>query len=435
MATASDANTSTNSGELTETSSNKKMYTLLPEYELRFEVDKAAGSITIELVSGTAEFFGSELVKKKIYKFSVGAKGAIFTYEGCELCVCGEANEVYTANSPMMMMYANLHAGLDQMRKKAEESMNRGPRVLIVGPTDVGKSTLCKILVNYAARLGWTPILVDLDVGQNEISIPGTVGALCITRPADIQNGYDLDNPLVFHFGHKAPSENTSYYNSLVSVMAEAVNYRSEFNNHCNISGVIINTCGWVKGSGYDCLKHAASAFEIEILVVMDHELLYTKFQKDIPDFVKIVMLPKSGGVVERSQNFRTNKRYTKIKNYFYGVSGNLYPHTFEVRFQDVEIYKIGAPKLPDSMLPLGMIPEDNNMKLVPVTISGSLEHHVLSTSYAISKEEVIRTNVSGFVIITKVDTERQLLTLLSPGPRPFPWNILLLMEITFMET
>lgn len=35
-----------------------------------------------------------------------------------------------------------------------------------MGPTDVGKSTVCRMLVNYAARLGRAPVLVDLDVGQ-----------------------------------------------------------------------------------------------------------------------------------------------------------------------------------------------------------------------------------------------------------------------------
>jgi polynucleotide 5'-kinase involved in rRNA processing len=47
---------------------------------------------------------------------------------------------------------------------------------MITGLPDVGKSTLSRMLVNWAARLGRTPILVDLDVGQNQISIPGTIG-------------------------------------------------------------------------------------------------------------------------------------------------------------------------------------------------------------------------------------------------------------------
>jgi len=37
---------------------------------------------------------------------------------------------------------------------------------MVVGPTDVGKSTVCRLLLNYAARLGRGPIFVDLDVGQ-----------------------------------------------------------------------------------------------------------------------------------------------------------------------------------------------------------------------------------------------------------------------------
>ena len=34
------------------------------------------------------------------------------------------------------------------------------------GPTDVGKSTLCRILLNYAVRMCHQPVLVDIDVGQ-----------------------------------------------------------------------------------------------------------------------------------------------------------------------------------------------------------------------------------------------------------------------------
>jgi len=35
----------------------------------------------------------------------------------------------------------------------------------VVGPTDVGKSSLCKLLLNYAVREGCAPSLVELDIG------------------------------------------------------------------------------------------------------------------------------------------------------------------------------------------------------------------------------------------------------------------------------
>ena len=43
------------------------------------------------------------------------------------------------------------------------------PQVMVVGPTDVGKSMLCRLLLNYAVRLGRRPTLVELDVGQSGV--------------------------------------------------------------------------------------------------------------------------------------------------------------------------------------------------------------------------------------------------------------------------
>ena len=60
---------------------------------------------------------------------------------------------------------------------------------------------------------------------------------------------------------------------------------------------MIINTCGWVKGSGYKHLLHAARAFEVVAIFVLDQERLYNELLRDIPSFVKVVLLPKSGGV------------------------------------------------------------------------------------------------------------------------------------------
>ncbi|ESN90688.1 hypothetical protein HELRODRAFT_70975 [Helobdella robusta] len=412
----------------------KQLFDLPPNAELRFEVEEDSGPIQIELSSGNAEYFGTELVLKRNYTFPVGAKGAIFTYHGCQLWVIGKSEDLYTKDSPTMNIYINLHDALDQMRRKAVETMNRGPRVLIVGPSDVGKSTLSRILVNYGTRLGWTPLFIDLDVGQNEISMPGTVSALCITQPVDIEKGYDTKNQLVFHYGHESPTENTKYFNSVVNFLAECVNFKCEMSDECNASGVIINTGGCIRDEGYKCLLNVAAAFEIEVLVVIDNELLYTKFQNDLPLFVKTVMLPKSGGAVQRSQEFRANSMYMNIKKYFYGASNELHSHTCDVQFQEVEIYKIGAPKLPASMLPLGVILEDSDMKLTPVSVSGSLENCVLSTSFASTRDEIMKNNVSGFVAVLKVDTQKQTMTILSPEPRPFSWNILLLMDIKFSE-
>lgn len=44
-------------------------------------------------------------------------------------------------------------------------------QVMVVGPTDVGKSTVCRLLLSYAVRVGRRPTFVELDVGQSGVNI------------------------------------------------------------------------------------------------------------------------------------------------------------------------------------------------------------------------------------------------------------------------
>ncbi|XP_077515565.1 protein CLP1 homolog isoform X2 [Amblyomma americanum] len=406
-----------------------------PESELRFEVE-GKEKVTIELKSGLAEIFGVELVKNKKFTFGLGAKVAVFTWHGCTLELCGKTEVAYVAKETPMIFYANIHAVLEQMRQKCEEDDAKGPTVLVVGPTDVGKSSLCRILLNYAVRQGRRPIFVDLDVGQGHISIPGTIGALLVERPADVEEGFSQQAPLVYHYGHNTPGTNATLYNVLVSRLAEVINQRAESNKKASVSGTIINTCGWVKGAGYKAITHAALAFEVDVVLVLDQERLYNELVRDMPGFVKVVFTPKSGGVVERSKSMRSEARDTRVREYFYGLKTPLYPHSFDVKFSDIKLYKIGAPSLPDSCMPLGMKAEDNFTKLVPVPLGPNVLHHILSVSFAASSDEdILQTNVAGFICVTEVDMERQTLTVLSPQPRPLPKAVLLLSDIQFMDS
>lgn len=307
----------------------------------------------------------------------------------------------YVAKETPMGLYLNCHAAMERMREAADKDDATGPITMVVGPTDVGKSTLCRILLNYAVRMGRRPVFVDLDIGQGEIAIPGTIGALLVERPSNIVEGFSQQAPLVFHFGHNTPNANTALYNLLVSRLAEVCSDRLQANKKAKVSGIVINTCGWVKGMGYKLLTHAAQAFEVDAILVMDQERLYNELVRDMPDFVKVVFVPKSGGVVERSKSLRVESRDKRVREYFYGVKTPLYPHSFEVKWSEARLYKIGAPVLPASCMPLGMKAEDNLTKLVSVAPGPSLLHHLLSVSFADSPEDdVVQTNVAGFVCV-----------------------------------
>lgn len=71
---------------------------------------------------------------------------------------------------------------------------------------------------------------MDLDVGQGQLSIPGTIGAMAVERPADVEEGFSQVCPLIYHFGHKEPGSNAILYNMLVTKLAQTVAERMEAN-------------------------------------------------------------------------------------------------------------------------------------------------------------------------------------------------------------
>lgn len=66
-------------------------------------------------------------------------------------------------------------------------------------------------------------------MGDDDIA-NDVVASIIIERPSDVEEGYSLLAPLVYHFGHKSPSENLQLYNTLVSQLADIVNMRCETN-------------------------------------------------------------------------------------------------------------------------------------------------------------------------------------------------------------
>ena len=87
-----------------------------------------------------------------------------------------------------MSTYANIHFAFEQMRVRAlcdlhgsppsdddQRAITEPPRVLILGPENSGKTTIAKILTNYAVRVAqnWSPLLVNLDPAQvRPLSLP-----------------------------------------------------------------------------------------------------------------------------------------------------------------------------------------------------------------------------------------------------------------------
>jgi polyribonucleotide 5'-hydroxyl-kinase len=280
-----------------------KDWVLEKETELRLEAPEDT-TVDVKLLTGTAEVFGTEMARNKSYSLSPRLKVAIFTWHSCTMRVEGEPQVIYVSEDTPMVMYLNSHIAVDQLRHRREQEGQTGPRVLVAGATDVGKSSLCRLLLSYAARLGRQPCLIDCDVGQGSVSMPGTICALPVERPADIETGeFNKQASLVYTVGHTSPAGNYMLYTTLVSSLAHMFLERCKTKPATKTGGCVINTCGWVDGLGYKALLHIAQAFAVDVVLVLDHERLFLDLQRDLPPTTDIVPLPKSGGVRAESES------------------------------------------------------------------------------------------------------------------------------------
>ncbi|PRP78662.1 pre-mRNA cleavage complex subunit [Planoprotostelium fungivorum] len=395
------------------------------EHEFRFDVPQNSTiSLKQQLVEGTAEYFGTELALGVAYQFD-NEKGAIFTwYPGCVLELVGNCKH-YISSETMMKEYLNIHNILQQNRTTALNEKKRGPRVMMVGPTDAGKSTLSRILCNWAARRGSQTIFVDVDVGQGSITIPGMVAAQEMTQPTPIGRvEYTASNPLSYFYGAVTPSENIPLYKNQVENLARDIDARCDDNEGAvRSSGLIVNTCGWVEGPGYQLILHAIDTFKCDILLVIGHPQVYEDLNRTYGSRgVNVIQLPRSSGVSKRDQGYRRKARTEKIKHYFHGLSEDLTPHTVTLDFKDVVILKV-TPST------------QKGTRLMEITPSGEVTHCILGVTYhATSMENVLSNNLAGFLYVSEVNVEKQKITFSSPSPGPFPSSYLLMNSLRWLK-
>ncbi|KAJ1656084.1 Cleavage polyadenylation factor subunit clp1 [Dispira simplex] len=430
-----------------------RQWELRPEQEFRFEVD-FNNAIILRLKTGTAEIFGAELGQGASYNFS-GQKVAVFTWHGCTLEIQGQCNVEYVAEETPMVSYLNLHVALEQRRVSGDQVSKAvsttGPIVMVVGPTDAGKTSLVKMLLNYAYRQERRPMFVNLDPAEGSIMLPGTVSAAPVVHMIDpedelnslgLNKASDVSTPLCYHYGYSSLTENPKLYKLLVSKLASSVHARLANDQHSREAGCIIDTGGVVDPAGYDAIQDCIQEFKINVVVVLGHERLYSDMHKLYAgnDQVTVVKLAKSGGVVNRDKEFLRQAQLRTIRKYFYGsVNSEFSPFSTIAWYQDLKIFRVEDSLAPSSALPLGQDRKLSETQIVPMEPGPVLLHSILTVSSLDNTEDenkLLESNVAGFVYVSSVDENKnkRKLTLLSPFPGRLPRKYLLLTSFKWME-
>lgn len=230
--------------------------------------------------TGTAEIFGTELAPNRDYEFPALTKAAVFTHHGCTLSISGNCEGDYVAEETPMNEYLNVHFALENLRTTAEEQKTDGPRVLVVGSENAGKTSLLKTLTAYATKSGRTPLMVNLDPHEVMLCLPGGMSTAAMGTGAvlDVEdqasNGWGsspiggpstvpVKMPLVYHYGYPGPEEHLEIYKPITARMALAVSARFNEDPEVKESGILVDiaasACSGKKGT--DIIAHVVSEF------------------------------------------------------------------------------------------------------------------------------------------------------------------------------
>jgi polynucleotide 5'-hydroxyl-kinase GRC3/NOL9 len=240
------------------------------------------------------------------------------------------------------------------MTAEALAEMEQG-KVMVLGMTDVGKSTLCTYLTNNLLQRGLSSAVVDADIGQSDIGPPTTIGSSVPT--ASVSSLVDLKPDAIIFIGHTSPSQ----------VETKIIDGLKRLSNRSEDSLTIINTDGWV-------LDPEAISYKIRMITATKPDLVVglangTELQPILSGSgARSLSIDTAKEVLARSRSDRREIRTASYRRFLEGAS------TRAVSLQGVSISApIGFPQIQGSNareltnLIVGLLNDDGYMLQIGV--------------------------------------------------------------------
>ncbi|AET38115.1 cleavage polyadenylation factor subunit CLP1 Ecym_2382 [Eremothecium cymbalariae DBVPG len=416
-----------------------------PGKEWRVKVP-AESKLTVKILYGIAELFGTELTNDIEYTFKC-ANIAILAIDHVKFeWKSSDPLEPSLSSDTSMPYIYNMHFALEKMRISSFD----GPRILIVGKSSSGKTTLAKTLCAYALKSkAYTPMYVNLNPQEGVFSPPGCLTATPISDILEVESttwGQSMTSgatrlhnkqPMVKNFGLEVIAENRELYIEIMDQLARSVDGRLKNDPHVRRSGVIVDTppISHLDESFVE-LEAAIKNFNIGTLVVCasDDSLAIQLNQKFQTQVRSIVRIPTSPGTVEIDEVARRAFQRSQVSEYFYGnLVTVLSPYTIGVDLMDVVIWK------PKSKLTTPGISKTTNMiELDRVEVTASnLQHALVAITYAPRKstpQEVLKSDILGLALITEVNDSKRKMRILLPVPGRLPDKAMILTAYRYLE-
>ena len=215
-----------------------------------------------------------------------------------------------------------------------EELISHKGIAFLMGTADSGKSTLARYLIERLISKNIMTSLVDSDIGQSSLGLPGTISRKIFKTTRCIE---DFSADEVFFVGSLNPARKISLMIEGTKSMVDAVRAESEI--------VLVDTTGLVQGETGKALKVGkVKTIKPEYIIAIrrhnELEHILTSLA-DINIQCSIHRLNASRMVRERSREARIRYRRERFNEYFDGKEVN------EFLLYNVDLFYDGKPFRP----------------------------------------------------------------------------------------
>jgi polynucleotide 5'-hydroxyl-kinase GRC3/NOL9 len=218
-------------------------YTLAPHNTLILR-----GPATCRLLSGDAEVLGASLSPQRRVIINRGRQLPVEARSESLLeILIGTSGEIFEIEgSTIPPSWTETAEALVEMETG---------KVMLIGMTDVGKSTLSTYLTNRILSKRLSVHVIDADIGQADVGPPTTIAHSIATTP--ISSLVDLKSQAIIFIGDTSPSH----------VETKIVDGLRRLSDRTNDSLILINTDGWV-------LDAEAISYKVRMINATEPELV-----------------------------------------------------------------------------------------------------------------------------------------------------------------
>ena len=228
------------------------------------------------------------------------------------------------------------------------DEVTRPNSIMIVGPTDSGKSSLSTYIVNRAIRTGLRPAVIDADIGQGDLAPPGVIGCGIVEKQI-----LDLKEVSSKYFAFVGDINPTGY-DRLISRSVKGLRNKIAMGkeNLSKIDLVVINTDGFITGSGLLGKIAIVNNVRPDIIICLGEGtsdlcmLIKAGIQSEFVPSLLRARSPISTDPIIKLSKDRVRRRLNRFRNYLsefgkYGKIRSIHLRKIKVVYKGVMYYKM----------------------------------------------------------------------------------------------